>query len=496
MTPPALSTTERYDRALRYAHNQRLPTGFIIPLPTCHWPPENVALLDAFREWLIGGGTAEYTTNWIYMPMAGHVLGLFLRPHPQLDLETDLAPALRYLLAKRLSAASEKMQRNALAKFTRFLREVRGLPDPQRPPPSLARFQAGLPVWVLAQLDRLQHQLQGYWRPARLSQALRNFWGHNTRFWRWLFNTAPIAGWHELRRQHLVDFVDYFLAEGYSASTINMHLRNLSILFNVLREQDIALPRSLQRLPMVKEPTRLPRFLTDTQVLALRSDFEQQMAEAPTAVTRRDALLDRAAFFLLWHGGLRLGELEELYLEDLDLAGGKLAIRQGKGQKDRTVYLTKSAISALAAFLEQRGKSALPQVFLYRNRPLNKDLVRARLKAAGERCDVPVSPHRLRHTCATQLLNAGCKITSIQRLLGHAQIDTTLGYANVHDATLAADYHAAMEKIEGKIRSPHEEKTRAFTAERASKVVDKLAQPDLTFGERLRLARQLKAMLK
>jgi hypothetical protein len=87
-------------------------------------------------------------------------------------------------------------------------------------------------------------------------------------------------------------------------------------------------------------------------------------------------------------------------------------------------------------------------VFLYRHRALHKDLIRARLKAAGERIGVHVTPHRLRHTTATQLLNAGCRVTSIQKLLGHRRLNSTMVYARVHDRTVAGDYYAAMDQIE------------------------------------------------
>jgi len=89
--------------------------------------------------------------------------------------------------------------------------------------------------------------------------------------------------------------------------------------------------------------------------------------------------------------------------------------------------------------------------FLYRNEPLCKDLVRDRLQAAGERAGVKVYPHRLRHTCATQLLNAACRVTSIQKFLGHKRLNSTMIYARVHNRTVAEDYYAAMEVVEKRL---------------------------------------------
>ena len=154
------------------------------------------------------------------------------------------------------------------------------------------------------------------------------------------------------------------------------------------------------------------------QVRALRDDFERRVKVAANSARRRDALLDRACFYLLWQSGLLRGEVKDMHLEDLDLPGRRLSVRRGKGMLDRTVYLTDSVVSTLQAYLAVRGSGPTEHVFLYRNQALCKDLIHGRLKACGERLGVPVYPHRLRHTCATQLLNAGCRITSIQRFLG------------------------------------------------------------------------------
>jgi integrase len=135
-------------------------------------------------------------------------------------------------------------------------------------------------------------------------------------------------------------------------------------------------------------------------------------------------------------------------LEDLDLAQKRLSVRDGKGRKDRTVYLPETAMRVLQEYLAVRGEGSGDHVFLYRNAPLRKDLIRGRLNAIGEKVGVKVFPHRLRHTCATQLLNAGCRVTSIQRFLGHKELSSTMIYARAYDQTVAEDYFAAMEKVE------------------------------------------------
>jgi integrase len=218
-------------------------------------------------------------------------------------------------------------------------------------------------------------------------------------------------------------------------------------------------PLVLLSVSGLKEPDSLPRFLTDEQVGLVRNDLEERVKTARTQAQRRDALLDRAAFYLLWQAGLRVGELEELRLNDLNISTGsmqtlaqkQLIVRRGKGMKDRTVYLTENAIAALEDYLAVRGPGNSDHVFLYRTRSLCRDLVRDRLKAAGDRTGVKVTPHMLRHTFATQLLNAGCRVTTIQALLGHKRLNSTMVYARVHDQTVAADYFEAMAVIEERL---------------------------------------------
>jgi integrase len=251
----------------------------------------------------------------------------------------------------------------------------------------------------------------------------------------------------------------------------------------------------------LKQPDRLPRFLTNEQVSAVQADLERQVAQADTPVLRRDSLLIRAAFYLLWHGGLRVGEVEELCLQDLDLRGRAVAVRQGKGSKDRLVYLTDTAVAAVREYLGVRGQGATDHVLLYRNRPLHKDLIRSRLQISGKRAGVHISPHRLRHTFGTQLLNAGCPVTSIQRLMGHRSLQSTMIYARVHNRTVAEDYYAAMAKIEG-TRDPEAvgsaaelmvigDGVRPFLLDLAQR----LAKPRLGLEERLDLVESMRHVI-
>lgn len=453
---PALSAADQYANHLRNGRTARLLPGFAHPRLPAAWPPENIALLERYRLWLVEDGAGHTCIDLYYLPVAGHILGFNLKPYPLLDLDSDLEKVMIYAQAKQLSARVMVMYRSGLNRFRRFLLLERGVAETTITfnPPNIARYHDGLPDWLVAQLSRYQQIRQANWRPARLNQALLKFWGMHTRLWRWLFAHYPITGLHDIRRDHIFAYMDSRLAAGTAPKSVNQELRAFHAFLRFLQERDFAVPQALFRLSGLKEPDALPRFLTDEQVNRLRTDLEQRVNEVVTPVQKRNALLDRAAFYLLWHGGLRLGEVEELALADLNLSQRQLIVRQGKGLQDRAVYLTDAAVAALQAYLLVRGSGQSDHVFLFRHLPLNKDFLRGRLKAAGERTGVKVTPHQLRHTFATQLLNAGCKITTIQALLGHRHPNSTLVYARLHDHTIAADYLAAMTIIEAQWQAP------------------------------------------
>jgi site-specific recombinase XerD len=484
---------ERYDQALEYCHDKHLPSSAPRPRPTGDWPPENVALLERYAVWLSGGGASEQVIRTIYIPMAGHTLGIALKPHPQLDLESDLQPALDYVIAKGAGPDWIKVSRNSLAKFRRFLIHERGLLEPKkrRKQPDLPI--AGLPAWLVCALQRFQTVYQHNWRQARLDENIRRFWCSHLSTWRFLCQECGVLELPDLLRKHLYAYAEHRLNLGKAVSTINADLRNFHSFMLFLQEEGSVIPQALLRLHGLKQPERLPRYITDDQVHALRDDFENQVSLARHPHQRRDSLLSRAIFYLLWQCGLRKGEVEELRLEDLDLPKRMLTVRNGKGMKDRSVYLTDTAVRALTTYLAVRGMGPTDHVFLYRHQPLSKDLIYGRLKIAGLRLGFPVSAHRLRHTAATQLLNAGCPVTSIQKLLGHKKLNSTMIYARAHDKTVENDFFTAMQRIEARLELVPE----PALSERCQllSLAEQLFQPELSVDVRFHIAAQMCSLL-
>lgn len=492
---------EMYDRALRYAHDSRLPKDYPKPHPTADWPPENVVLLQDYWDWLAESGYSPFVIRIIYLPMAGHILGLALKPHPQLDLEVDLQPGLDFLKAKQLSPGWTDVCRNAMLKFRRFLMHQRGQIDSKITAYEPEQYYGqGLPDWLVQELIRYQHIQQRNWRTARLEQAIRRFWASHLNLWRHLCEQNGVKELAEIRRAYLQDYIDVRLKAGYAISSINGELRTFHSFMVFLQGQGFTVPQALLRKLSLKQPDSLPKFLTDDQVRLLRDEIERRVTTAKGYHQQRVALLARAAFYLLWQSGLRLGEVEELLQEDLDLSGRKLTVRKSKNLKDRVVYMTDTTVRAVQEYLAVRGPGPTDHVFLYRNQPVSKDLVRGQLKIAGDAVGVHVYPHRLRHTAATQLLNAGCRITSIQKFLGHKELSTTMVYARVHDETVEDDYYRAMSSIEKRLEllgQPEEKKEGVTKGEREQvlALTTQLSEPELSMEARLVIVAQIRLVL-
>lgn len=502
MSPPkaAVTITEMYDQALKYSRKDQLPAEAPRPCPTRNWLPENIATFERYRDWLTGGGTSPYVIRIIHIPMAGHALGMNHKPAEQLDLDQDFDKVMEYILAKKLGPSWTKNCRNSLRKFRRFLLNERGLVESNQTHYDPTPDTTDLPSWLIEQLQRLLFIQQRNWREARLEQNSRRFWFSHLSLWRFLCERFRVINLIDLKRSFFFDYIDHRLAGKLSVHSLNVELRSFHGFMSFLQERGFDVPQFLFRIPCLKEPDPLPKFLADHQVRALRDEFELKVQLAGNSAQVRDALFDRACFYLLWQSGLRLGEVEDLHLEDLDLVSGRLTVRRGKGMVDRTVYMSASVVRVLQAYLAVRGMGPTEHVFLYRNQPVCKDLIHSRLKSCGEKVGVRVNPHRLRHTCATQLLNAGCRVTSIQRFLGHKSLDTTMIYARVHDQTVAEDYFTAMDAVEQRLELIDKHVEPAHIVSEVVRtdllaLVDQLALPELGNEVRLDLVSQMRQVL-
>jgi integrase/recombinase XerD len=178
----------------------------------------------------------------------------------------------------------------------------------------------------------------------------------------------------------------------------------------------------------------LPKFLTEDEINCLLA--------APD-VSTEEGVRDRAVLEIMYATGLRVSELIGLKQNDIDLLAG-LVVCHGKGNKERRVPLGKSAIHWLqqyAAVKAGYGKSTSPNVFLHRGRPFTRQLAWSMIKRHAENVGIKnVSPHTLRHSFATHLLQHGADSRSVQALLGHSDISTTQIYTHITDVHLRSAY--------------------------------------------------------
>jgi integrase/recombinase XerD len=178
----------------------------------------------------------------------------------------------------------------------------------------------------------------------------------------------------------------------------------------------------------------LPKFLTEEEI--------NRLFAAPD-ISTPEGIRDRAMFELMYAAGLRVSELISLKDADIELIAG-LVKCHGKGSKERRVPLGKSAIHWLqqyAAVKASFGRATSSFLFLYRGRALSRQFAWTRIKEHAKRAGLQqVSPHTLRHSFATHLMQNGADSRSVQALLGHSDISTTQIYTHITDRHLRKAY--------------------------------------------------------
>ncbi|MEP6913664.1 MAG: tyrosine recombinase, partial [bacterium] len=193
----------------------------------------------------------------------------------------------------------------------------------------------------------------------------------------------------------------------------------------------------------------LPQFLTEDEINSLLS--------APD-VSKEEGVRDRALLELMYAAGLRVSELILMKQTDVDINSGLVSCH-GKGSKERLVPIGKSAIHWLQQYASLKsayGKPALPFLFLNRGKPLTRQFAWAMIKRYAARAGVKdISPHTLRHSFATHLLQNGADSRSVQALLGHSDISTTQIYTHITDRRLRETYdrHHPRSRVTGQAKN-------------------------------------------
>ncbi len=254
---------------------------------------------------------------------------------------------------------------------------------------------------------------------------------------------AEFADFVKEKTGHLpmVGDLDMPLVRGYLASlfgqndpsTISRKLSTLRSFGKYLVRRGVREDNPVTLVAMPRKPKVLPRFLSVDEACNVMDTPDED-----TPAGRRD----RALLEVMYGSGLRVSEVCALNVEDVETSQSTVRVRQGKGGKDRIVPLGGSNMKALDSYLELRCKLRHPRTKQQDPRALFLNVRGGRLTTrsvarlvnrsstqAGTR--VTVSPHALRHSCATHLLDGGADLRSIQEILGHASLRTTQRYTHL-----------------------------------------------------------------
>lgn len=264
--------------------------------------------------------------------------------------------------------------------------------------------------------------------------TLRNYMSTLKQFVLWV--DVPIE---QVTHKTVLSFMDHLLDKRLKPKTINCYLNSIRGFYEYLIEEErLSISHPVKRGYSLRLSRPLPRYLRDEDVPRLFNVISGKR--------------DRAMFMLMLRCGLRVEEVSRLTMAALDLPRSQLFVYEGKGVKDRVVYLSNDAYKILVWYLKARSSSRAKRVFLiekgrFKGKPIQVRGIQHRMQHYAQIAGLKVSCHQLRHTMATQLLNADADLVTIQDLLGHTRIKTTQRYCQVSNLKVQRDYHKAIEKV-------------------------------------------------
>ncbi len=274
-----------------------------------------------------------------------------------------------------------------------------------------------------------------YLKRRNLSKhTARNYLHRLQKFLKWV--AVPIES---VTSQDIKDYIDFLLEQRLSPQTINGHLVAIRGFYSYLEDDEgVQISNPVIKKLSLRLPNPLPQNLQDSDVIIfLRSIHKPR---------------DVAMFMLMLRCGLRVEEVANLTIGAIDYRRSQIIVKSGKGAKDRVVYISNDAAESLAAYLRIRQITKEQKVFLvekgtHKGNPISVRGIQKRVEYYAKKSGVPVSCHQLRHTMATQLLNADADLVTIQDLLGHNRIRTTQRYCKLSNNKAQRDYYKAMDEV-------------------------------------------------
>jgi site-specific recombinase XerD len=282
-------------------------------------------------------------------------------------------------------------------------------------------YFAGLPTWLS---ELLRAYCSCYSQVHNPVPQTRNFLSQLCGTFRWMHENYSISCPRDITPKRWFDYVNRRLKSGIRPTSLNTTLRALKSFLKFVDESVHAICERMLKIRPMKTGEILPHDISAIQLNELLKYADTN---------------DQAWILLMAHSGLRTCEIRALRWQDIDLKRRTVRIEESKGLKSRVVFISIPTLKSLKKLPKTSG-----YVFTFNDQQLSNRYCQSRLKTIGKKCSIHVSPHQLRSTCATMLLNAGMSIFGVQAILGHKYVDTTLRYARIYNTTVAKDYLRAM----------------------------------------------------
>ena len=281
-------------------------------------------------------------------------------------------------------------------------------------------------TYLLVERNASENTRSGY--VLDLAQLVTSIWGEEAK---------PPYEWTKCDEVAARRFVAAFPVGENKATTVRRKLSSVRSFFRYLQREGMVLdnpflylrgPKTAKTLPITLSVEQVKRFLSMPKI-----DYEAELLDEPSYLN------DTAVFETLYSTGCRISEITGAKWGDADLKRGTMIVT-GKGSKERLVILGKPAIAALMAWLEyvrsqhpELTASYSPIFLNQRFKPLDSRLIERRMKRylAEAGLSTEITPHKLRHSFATHLLDAGADLRSVQEMLGHSSLSTTQIYTHV-----------------------------------------------------------------
>ena len=253
-------------------------------------------------------------------------------------------------------------------------------------------------------------------------------------FFEWL--AVPIE---EVTSNVIFQYFGFLHNRRLRPKTINSYLDGIRRFYDYLTfEERINIINPVRHNYKQKLPKSLPKFLKEQEIEILFDHITDKR--------------DTAMFMLMLRCGLRVAEVANLTFPAIDFERKRILVLNGKYRKDRIVYMSDDTIDSLHAYIKVRPSSKKRKVFLvqkgsYKGKSLSIRSIQKRIEYYAKETGLLVSCHRLRHTMATQLLNADAMLATVQELMGHGCVISTQRYAKISNTKVRRDYFKAMEFI-------------------------------------------------